>query len=31
MRIKVLGKLWRLRFAPNMGDRGDCDEPDRRG
>jgi hypothetical protein len=31
MRIKVLGKLWRLRFAPNMGDRGDCDEPDQRG
>jgi len=27
MRVKVLGKIWRLRFAPNMGARGDCDPP----
>jgi len=31
MRIKVLGKLWQLRFAPNMANRGDCDQPDQRG
>lgn len=30
MRIKVLGKVWCLRFAPNMANRGDCDEPDQR-
>jgi hypothetical protein len=27
MRVKVLGKIWRLRFAPNMGARGTCDPP----
>ena len=27
MRITILGKRWNLRFAPNMGDRGDCDPP----
>ena len=30
MRVKVLGKVWGLRFAPNMANRGDCDEPDQR-
>lgn len=29
MRVKILGKLWRLRFAPNMVEnRGDCDAHD---
>lgn len=27
MRIKVLGKLWDLRFAKNMKERGECDSP----
>jgi hypothetical protein len=27
MRLRILGKLWRLRFAPNMANRGDCDPP----
>ena len=27
MRITILGKRWKLRFAPNMGVRGDCDAP----
>lgn len=27
MRIDVLGKRWRLRFAPNLKNRGDCDDP----
>ena len=27
MRISILGKRWKLRFAPNMGARGDCDPP----
>lgn len=27
MRIKILGKVWNLRFAPNMANRGDCDPP----
>jgi hypothetical protein len=27
MRIKILGKLWNLRFAPNLANRGDCDPP----
>ncbi|MGE0607701.1 MAG: hypothetical protein AB7O62_11475 [Pirellulales bacterium] len=26
-RLKILGKYWRLRFAPNMANRGDCDPP----
>lgn len=31
MKVKVLGKLWQLRFAPNMANRGDCDAPSKRG
>lgn len=31
MKVKVLGKIWRLRFAPNLANRGDCDDPDRPG
>jgi len=31
MKVKVLGKLWQLRFAPNMANRGDCDPPSKRG
>ncbi len=31
MRVKILGKVWGLRFAPNMGNRGDCDPPDQPG
>ena len=27
MRVKILGKLWKLRFAPNLANRGDCDAP----
>lgn len=27
MRVKVLGKYWRLRFVPNLANRGDCDGP----
>ena len=23
MRIRILGKVWSLRFAPNLGNRGD--------
>lgn len=30
-RLKILGKVWRLRFAPNMANRGDCDPPCQRG
>jgi hypothetical protein len=31
MRVRVLGKDWRMRFVPNLGsNRGDCDPPDRR-
>ena len=26
-RVTILGKRWRLRFAPNMANRGDCDPP----
>jgi hypothetical protein len=29
MRVRVLNKLWRLRFAPNLANRGDCDPPDK--
>lgn len=30
MRVRMLGKHWRLRFVPNLGpNRGDCDPPDR--
>jgi hypothetical protein len=31
MRVTVLGKVWQLRFAPNMANRGDCEPPDKRG
>jgi hypothetical protein len=31
MRVKILSKLWNLRFAPNLGNRGDCDPPTARG
>ena len=31
IRIKILGKIWRLRFAPNMANRGDCDPPNQTG
>lgn len=27
MRVQILNKRWWLRFAPNMGNRGDCDGP----
>lgn len=27
MRLRILGKCWQLRFAPNMSNRGDCDPP----
>jgi hypothetical protein len=30
-RLKILGKIWRLRFAPNMANRGDCDPPTQPG
>lgn len=30
-RLTILGKVWRLRFAPNMANRGDCDPPNRPG
>ena len=29
-RFKILGRFWRLRFAPNMANRGDCDPPSQR-
>ena len=28
MRVKLLGRVWNLRFAPNLANRGDCDPPD---
>jgi hypothetical protein len=31
MRVRVLNRLWNLRFARNMANRGDCDPPDQRG
>ena len=31
MRIAILGKRWRLRFAPNLANRGDCDPPQQPG
>ncbi len=31
MRVKILSKLWNLRFAPNLANRGDCDPPTARG
>jgi len=27
MQVNLLGKRWGLRFAPNLGNRGDCDPP----
>ncbi len=30
-RLTILGRRWRLRFAPNMGNRGECDPPDQPG
>lgn len=30
-RLKIVDKVWRLRFAPNMANRGDCDPPDQPG
>lgn len=27
MRVKILSRLWNLRFAPNLANRGDCDAP----
>ena len=27
MRVKLLGKVWNLRFAPNLANRGECDAP----
>ena len=29
MRIRILDKLWNLRFAPNLANLGDCDPPTR--
>lgn len=26
--LTMLGRRWRLRFAPNMSNRGQCDPPD---
>ncbi len=26
--VKLLGRVWNLRFAPNLANRGDCDPPD---
>lgn len=31
MRVVVMGKVWGLRFVPNLANRGDCDAPDRPG
>lgn len=30
-RLKILGKVWRLRFSPNLANRGDCDPPHQPG
>lgn len=29
MLVKLLGRVWNLRFAPNLANRGDCDPPDK--
>jgi len=29
MLVKVLGKCWRLRFVPNLKNRGDIDPPEK--
>lgn len=31
LRLTILGKYWRLRFAPNLANRGDCDPPNKPG
>jgi hypothetical protein len=31
MRVKILNRMWNLRFAPNMANRGDCDPPEKPG
>ncbi|MFV1964329.1 MAG: hypothetical protein ACC628_02815 [Pirellulaceae bacterium] len=31
MRVKILNRLWNLRFALNMTNRGDCDPPEKPG
>jgi hypothetical protein len=31
MRLRILNKVWSLRFAPNMANRGDCDAPSKPG
>jgi hypothetical protein len=31
MRVKILNRMWNLRFAHNMANRGDCDPPDKPG
>jgi hypothetical protein len=28
MRVTVLGRLWNFRFAHNLSNDGDCDQPD---
>lgn len=28
MIVSILNKRWRLRFVPNLGNRGDCDSPE---
>lgn len=30
MRHKILGKIWNVRYAPNLKDRGHCDPPDKK-
>jgi hypothetical protein len=30
-RLTILNKVWQLRFAPNMANRGDCDPPNQPG
>jgi len=31
MRVRVLGKIWKLRFAHGLSNRGDCDPPEKHG
>ena len=31
MQISILGKRWRLRWAANLANRGDCDPPNQPG
>lgn len=30
MRHKIRGKMWNVRYAPNLKDRGHCDPPDKK-